>query len=64
MDIFSSSVTSIEGHSYALIITDDCTGQLALWFEDKDVVKAVKKWYIDIAELRETHTVLAVMHAG
>jgi hypothetical protein len=26
MDIFSSSVISIEGHNYSLIITDDCTG--------------------------------------
>jgi hypothetical protein len=26
-----------------------------------DILKAVKKWYSDIAELRETHTLLVVM---
>jgi hypothetical protein len=38
---------------------------MAVWFEDHwakdDLLKAVKKWYIDIAELRELHNVWAVM---
>ncbi len=50
-------------HNYALIITDDCTGYR--WLYDLktkgDILKAVKKWYSDIAELRKTHTLLVVM---
>ncbi len=63
MDTFSSSGTSIEWHNYALIITDDCTGYRWLYgLKTKDdVLKAVKKWYSDIADLRETHTLLVVM---
>jgi transposase InsO family protein len=63
MDIFSSSVTSIEGHNFALIITDDCTGYRWLYgLKTKDdILKAIKKWHSDIAELRETHTVIMVM---
>ncbi len=63
MDIFSSSLTLIEGRNYALIITDDCTGYRQLYgLKTKDdILKAVKKWYSDIAELRETHTLLVVM---
>jgi hypothetical protein len=60
---FSSSVTSIEGHNFALIITDDCTGYRWLYgLKTKDdILKAIKKWHSDIAELRETHTVIMVM---
>jgi hypothetical protein len=63
MDTFSSSVTLIEGHNYALIITDDCTGYRWLYgLKTKDnILKAVKKWYSYIAVLRETHTLLVVM---
>jgi hypothetical protein len=63
MDMFSSLVTSIEGHNYALIITDDCTGYRWLYgLKTKDdILKAVKKWYSDVAELHETHTLLVVM---
>ncbi len=62
MDIFSSSVTLIEGHNYALIITDDCTRYRWLYgLKTKDdILKAVKKWYSDIAELRQTHTLLVL----
>jgi hypothetical protein len=64
---FSSSVTSIEliieVHNYALITTDDCTGYRWLYgLKTKDdILKAVKKWYSDIAELCETHTLVVVM---
>ena len=63
MNIFSSSVTSIEGHNYALVITDDCTGYRWLYgLKTKDdILRAVKKWYSDIAVLRETHTLLVVL---
>jgi hypothetical protein len=61
-DIFSSSVISIEGHNFALIITNDCTGCRWLYgLKSKvDVLKAIKKWYSDIAELRE-YKVIMVM---
>ncbi len=63
MDIFSSSVISIEGHNFVLIINDDRTGYRWLYgLKSKDdVLKAIKKWYIDIAELREKHKVIMVM---
>ena len=63
MDIFQSSVTSIEGHKYALVITDDCTGYRWLYgLKSKDdILKAIKRWYSDIAELREMHKLLVVM---
>ncbi len=49
-------------YNYALIITDDCTGYRWLYgLKTKDILKAVKKWYSDIAELREMHTLLAVI---
>ena len=55
MDVFSSSVISIEGHKFALIITDDCTGYRWLYgLKTKDdILKAVKKRYSDIAELNQ-----------
>jgi hypothetical protein len=63
IDIFSSSVTLIEGHNCPLIITDDCTGFRWLYGlkTNDDILKAVKKWYSDIAELSKTHTLLVVM---
>ncbi len=63
MDIFQSSVTSIEGHKYALVITDDCTGYRCLYgLKSKDDnLKAIKRWYSNIAELRELHKLIVVM---
>ncbi len=62
-NIFSSLITWIEGHNYALIITDDCTGYRWLYGlkTKNDILKAAKKWYSDIGELRETHTLLVIM---
>ncbi len=63
MDIFQSSVTSIEGHKYALVITDDCTWYRWLYgLKSKDdILKEIKRWYSDIAELSEMHKLLMVM---
>jgi hypothetical protein len=63
MHIFQSSVMSVEGHMYALVITDDCTGYRRLYgLITKDYIfKAIRKWYSDIAELREMHNLLVVM---
>jgi hypothetical protein len=63
MDLVSSSVLSLEGHKYALVITDCCTGYRWLYgLKTKDeMLKVVQKWYSDIAELREKHTIFVVM---
>ena len=57
MDLVSTSVLSLEGHIYALVITDCCTGYRCLYgIRTKDEVwKAVQKWYSDVAELRDMH---------
>jgi hypothetical protein len=63
MDLVSSSVFSLEGHKYALVITDYCTGYRWLYgLKTKyEMLKVVQKWYSDIAELREKHTIYVVM---
>ena len=63
MDLVSSSVHSLEGYKYALVITDCCTGYRWLYgLKTKDeMLKVVQKWYSDIAELREKHKIFVVM---
>ncbi len=48
---------------YALVITDDCTGYRWLYgLKTKDdILKAIRKWYSDIAELRDMRNLLVVM---
>jgi hypothetical protein len=50
-DIMALLVTSIEGYSYALIITDDASmHRLAYGLKTKDEANAmVRKWIADIA---------------
>ena len=62
MDLMSSSVVSLEGYKYALVITDCCSGYRWLYgLRTKDeVLMAVKKWYSDIAELRDLHKIYVV----
>jgi hypothetical protein len=62
MDIVGSSVVSMEGYKYALVIADCCTGYRWLYgLKTKDeVLRAVKKWYSDIAELRDMHKIYVV----
>ncbi len=61
MDLVSSSVLSLEGHKYALVITYCCTGYRWLYgLKTKDkMLRVVQKWYsyIQVAELREKHTI-------
>jgi hypothetical protein len=59
-DIFSSSVISIEGHVYAVVMTDDCTGfQWLYGMRTKDkIIKVFRKWYNDNAVLRNMHNFL------
>ena len=63
MDLVSSSVISIEGYKYALVITDCCTGYRWLYgLKTKDeVLKVVQKWYSDVAKLRDKHTTYVVV---
>ncbi len=51
-DIFSSSVVSIEGYNFAVV-----TGYRWLYgMKSKDnILKVIKTWYSDIAELRQLH---------
>ena len=63
IDIFSSSVRSIEGHDFGLLITDDCTMYRWLYgMKTKDeIIKVLKTWYSDISELRQLHELLVVI---
>ena len=63
VDIFSSSVVSLEGYNFAVVITDDRTGYLWLYgMKSKDdILDVVKKWYSDVAELRQLHELGVVM---
>jgi metallophosphoesterase superfamily enzyme len=63
MDSFSSSVTSIEGYNHAVVIADCHTGYRRLYGMNvkSDMLKVVKKWYSDIADLRQKHKLVVVM---
>ena len=62
MDLFSSSVKSVEGHLHALIIVDDATDlQWIYGMKTKDeVLPSIKKWYSDISDLRAIHPLIEV----
>ena len=63
MDIFSSSVQSIKGYNYAVVLID-CNSRYRWIYGMKlksDMLKIVKKWYSDIAILRQKHKLLVVM---
>ena len=63
MDIMSSSVTSIEGYNYALVITDDAyMYQLVYGLKKKsDADDAARKWVCDIVEIRARHLLQIVI---
>ncbi len=63
VDSFSSSVVSIEGFVHAVVIVDSCTGYRWLYgMKTKDgMLEVIKKWYADIADLRQTYQVVRVM---
>ncbi len=57
-DIFSPSVTSIEGYDYAAVITDECTEYrwtYGLKTKDEMIDKA-EQWFAEIADLRQNFT--------
>jgi hypothetical protein len=63
MDLFSSSVTSIEGYNYAVVLVDCNSGYRWLYGMKlkSDMLKVIKKWYSDIADLRQMHKLVIVM---
>ncbi len=65
MDSFSSSVTLIEGYNYAVVFVDCNSGYRDRWVYGmrlkSDMLKVVKKCFIDIADLRHKHKLVIVM---
>lgn len=57
MDIMTSSVTSLEGYDYALVITDDASMYRWVYgLKTKDEANAmVRRWIADIADIRDRH---------
>ena len=60
MDIFSSLVQSIEGYFYAVVLVDCNSGFQWIYCMKlkSNILKVVKKWYSDIAILRQKHKLL------
>ena len=63
MDLFSSSVTSIERYNHAIVFVDAATGYRWLYgMKTKDdAIKAFRTWYADTADLRIKHKVGVLM---
>ena len=65
IDSFSSSVESIERYSHEVVIVDCHSGYRWLYgMKTKDdmlKVQVIKKWYSDIAYIRQKHDLLVVM---
>ena len=63
MDIFSSSVQSIEGYFYAVVLVDCNSGYQWIYCMKlkSDMLKVVKKQYSDIVLLRQKHKLIVVM---
>jgi hypothetical protein len=59
MDSFSSSVTSIEGYNYAVVFADCNSGYRWVYGMKlkSDMLKVVKKWFSDTADLRQKHKI-------
>ena len=63
IDSFSSSVVSIEGYFHAVVMVDCHTGYRWLYgMKTRDeMLQVVKRWYGDIADLRQKYTLVVVM---
>ena len=65
MDSFSSSVKSIEGYFHAFVIVDNHSGYLWIYGmktkDELEMLKVVKQWYSDIADLRAKYKLVIVM---
>ena len=65
-DSFSSSVKSIEGYNHAIVFVDSATGYRWLYGlrTKDDAIKALRKWYSDIADLRTKHKLVVLMRGN
>ena len=63
MDSFSSSVKFIEGYNHAIVFVDAATGYRWIYgLKSKDdAIEASRKWYIEIADLRNKHKLVVLM---
>ena len=63
VDSFSSSVQSIEGHHHAVVFVDCNSGFRWIYgMKTKDdMLKVFKKWYSDIADLRQKHKLVVIV---
>ena len=63
MDSFSSSVKSIEGYDHVIVFVDTATEYRWIYgLKSKDdAIKALRKWYSDIADLRAKHKLVLLM---
>ena len=61
MDIMSSSIPSIEGYDYALVIVDDTSMSVYQWVyglkekSDTNLNAEARKWICDIVNIRARH---------
>ena len=63
VDSFSSSVKSIEGYNHVIVFVDAATGYRWIYgLESKDdAIKALRKWYSDMTDLRTKHKLVVMM---
>ena len=63
MDLYSSSITSIEGYNHALVFTDSHSSyRWEYGMKTKSETFSVcKRWFAETAEIREKHPLLMVM---
>ncbi len=54
MDSFSPSVKCMEGYNHVIVFVDAATGDQWIYRlkTEDDPIKALRKWYSDIADLR------------
>ena len=63
MELYSSSVTSIEGYNYALLFTDSFSEyrwQYGLKTKD-EVLQTSKRWFAEIADIHQKFPLLSVV---
>ena len=63
LDCYSLSLTSIEGYNHAVIFSDsfgEYRWQYGMKTKD-DILGVAKRWFVEIANLREKHPLLMVM---
>ncbi len=62
IDIFSSSVNSIEGYNYGAVFTDDCSEyrwEYGLKTKD-ELIDVCERWYAEMNDLRHKYQLMVV----